>query len=127
MLCTFRKVLISAPDLLKSFRAEGLWDLMFSEKVFYFGSSVEYIHQIVRETQNDHFIDATKSTGSKSFNQDDVNILQAEAISFLEFAAILNENTNNLVSKISPALPKMLPILHNFNTAILFLHPFSLN
>lgn len=127
MLCTFRKVLISAPDLLKSFRAEGLWDLIFSEKFFYFGSSVEYIHQIVRETQNDHFIDATKSTGSKSFNQDDVNILQAEAISFLEFAAILNENTNNLVSKISPALPKMLPILHNFNNAILCLHPFSLN
>lgn len=86
-------------------------------------TSVEYIHQIVRETQNDHFIDATKSTGSKSFNQDDVNILQAEAISFLEFAATLNENTNNLVYKISPALPKMLPILHNFNTAILFLHP----
>lgn len=123
MLCTFKKVLISAPDLLKSFRAEGLWDLIFSEKIFYFGSSVEYIHQIVCETQNDHFIDAIKSTGSKSFNQADVNILQAEAISFLEFAATLNENTNNLVSKISPALPKMLPILHNFNTAILFLHP----
>ncbi|CAM0946806.1 unnamed protein product [Alopecurus aequalis] len=95
MLCTFRKVLISAPVLLKSFREEGLWDLIFSEKFFYFGSSVECIHQIVGDTQNDHFIDATESTGSKS-NLADVNILQSEAISFLEFAATLNENTNNL-------------------------------
>nr|BAD25221.1 putative LvsC [Oryza sativa Japonica Group] len=52
-----RKVLISVPALLKSFRAEA---------------------------------------GSKGLNQADVNILQAEAISFLEFAATINENTNNL-------------------------------
>uniref|UniRef100_K3YP63 BEACH domain-containing protein B n=1 Tax=Setaria italica TaxID=4555 RepID=K3YP63_SETIT len=96
MLCTFRKVLISAPALLKSFREEGLWDLIFSEKFFYFGSSVNYIHQIIHETWNDQLIDAPKSTDSKSFNETDVNILQAEAISFLEFAATLNENSNNL-------------------------------
>lgn len=97
MLSTFRKVLISAPVLLKSFREEGLWDLIFSEKIFYFGSSVEFIHQIIgeTETQTDHFTDATESTGSKS-DLPDVNILQSEAISFLEFAATLNENTNNL-------------------------------
>ena len=98
MLCTFRKVLISAPVLLKSFREEGLWDLIFSEKFFYFGSSVECIHQFVgdSDTQNDHFIDATESAGSIS-NLADVNILQSQAISILEFAATLNENTNNLV------------------------------
>ncbi|KAL6629117.1 hypothetical protein ACP70R_028882 [Stipagrostis hirtigluma subsp. patula] len=96
MLCTFRKVLISAPALLKSFREEGLWDLIFSEKFFYFGSSVDYIHQIIHETWNDHLTDASESTDSKSFNRADVNILQAEAISFLEFAATLNDNTNNL-------------------------------
>ncbi|KAL5212760.1 hypothetical protein ABZP36_023607 [Zizania latifolia] len=95
ILCTFRKVLISGPALLKSFRAEGLWSLIFSEKFFYFGSSVEYIHHIVCDTQNDHFIDAAEPAGSKS-HQADVNILQAEAIFFLEFAATLNENTNNL-------------------------------
>lgn len=94
MLSTFRKVLISAPVLLKSFREEGLWDLIFSEKFFYFGS-VDYIHQVVGETQNDNFINATESTGSKS-NLADVNILQSEAISFLEFAATLKENINNL-------------------------------
>ncbi|GJM90279.1 hypothetical protein PR202_ga06543 [Eleusine coracana subsp. coracana] len=104
MLCTFRKVLISAPALLKSFREEGLWDLIFSEKFFYFGSPVDYINPIIHETQNDHFIDASESTGSKSINQADASILQAEAISFLEFAATLNENSNNLVSKLSPSL-----------------------
>ncbi|KAL6888469.1 hypothetical protein ACP4OV_009495 [Aristida adscensionis] len=96
MLCTFRKVLMSAPALLKSFREEGLWDLIFSEKFFYFGSSMDCIHQIIHETWNGHFIDASGSVDSKSFNQADVNILQAEAISFLEFAATLTENTNNL-------------------------------
>ncbi|XP_066329470.1 BEACH domain-containing protein B-like isoform X1 [Miscanthus floridulus] len=90
MLCTFRKVLISAPALLKSFREEGLWDLIFSENFFYFGSSLDYIQQ------NDQLIDAPKSIDSKSFNETDVNVLQAEAISFLEFAATLNENSNNL-------------------------------
>jgi hypothetical protein len=68
---------------------------------------VECIHQIVSDTQNDHFIDATESIGSKS-NLTDVNILQSEAISFLEFAATLNENTNNLVFRISPSSHKML-------------------
>jgi hypothetical protein len=100
MLCTFRKVLISAPALLKSFREEGLWDLIFSEKFFYFGSSLDYIQQ------NDQLIDAPKSIDSKSFSETDVNVLQAEAISFLEFAATLNENSNNLVSPFSPALDK---------------------
>ncbi|XP_021314979.1 BEACH domain-containing protein B isoform X2 [Sorghum bicolor] len=90
MLCTFRKVLISAPALLKSFREEGLWDLIFSEKFFYFGSSLDYIQQ------NDQLIDAPKSIDSRSFSETDVNVLQAEAISFLEFAATLNENSNNL-------------------------------
>ena len=108
MLCTFRKVLISAPGLLKSFREEGLWDLIFSEKFFYFGSSVDYMHQIIHATWNDRLIDAPKSTNSESFNEIDVNILQAEAISFLEFAATLIENSNNLVSKFSPALTKIL-------------------
>ncbi|CAD6251786.1 unnamed protein product [Miscanthus lutarioriparius] len=90
MLCTFRKVLISAPALLKSFREEGLWDLIFSEKFFYFGSSLDYIQQ------NDQLNDAPKSIDSKRFSETDVNVLQAEAISFLEFAATLNENSNNL-------------------------------
>ena len=66
------------------------------------------MHQIIHETWNDRLIDAPKSTNPESFNEIDVNILQAEAISFLEFAATLNENSNNLVSKFSPALTKIL-------------------
>ncbi|TVU00170.1 hypothetical protein EJB05_54428 [Eragrostis curvula] len=96
MLCTFRKVLISAPALLKSFREEGLWDLVFSEKFFYFGPPVDYINPIIQETWSDQLIDAPESTGSKSSNQVGASILQVEAISFLEFAATLNENSNNL-------------------------------
>jgi len=66
------------------------------------------MHQIIHETWNDQLIDAPKSSDSESVNEIDVNILQAEAISFLEFAATLNENSNNLVSKFSPALTKIL-------------------
>ena len=64
--------------------------------------------QIIHETWNDQLIDAPKSSDSESVNEIDVNILQAEAISFLEFAATLIENSNNLVSKFSPALTKIL-------------------
>jgi hypothetical protein len=66
------------------------------------------MNQIIQEAWNDQLIDAPKSTDSESLNEIDVNILQAEAISFLEFAATLNENSNNLVSKFSPALAKIL-------------------
>lgn len=117
VLCTFRKLLISAPALLKSFREEGLWDLIFSEKFFYFGSSLDYIQE------NDQLIDAPKSINSKSFSVADVNVLQAEAISFLEFAATLNENSNNLVSQFSPALAKLLLLLYNLNSAVFLFAP----
>jgi hypothetical protein len=105
MLCTFRKVLISSPALLKSFREEGLWNLIFSEKFFYFGSPAGYINLIIHEKWNDQFIDASESTGSKSIDQ-------AEVISFLEFAATLSENSNNLVSKFSLSLAMMLRIVY---------------
>lgn len=112
MLCTFRKVLISSPALLKSFREEGLWNLIFSEKFFYFGSPAGYISPIIHEKWNDQFIDASESTGFKSIDQADASILQAEAISFLEFAATLSENSNNLVSKFSLSLAMMLRIVY---------------
>lgn len=99
MIRTFRRVLASAPALLTAFREEGVWDLIFSENCFYFGSSVEEIHfHIVTETQDDDANNKRKSTDSESSYRSDVNILQVEAISFLEFAATLNENTYNLVT-----------------------------
>ena len=96
---TFRRVLVLAPALLTAFREEGVWDLIFSEDCFYFGSSVEDIQfHIVTENQNDNARNNRIATESESSYRTDVNILQVEAISFLEFAATLNENTYNLVT-----------------------------
>ncbi|XP_020165084.1 BEACH domain-containing protein B [Aegilops tauschii subsp. strangulata] len=94
---TFRRVLVSAPALLTAFREEGVWDLIFSEDCFYVGSSVEDIQfHIGTENQNDNVRNNRTATDSQSSYRTDVNILQVEAISFLEFAATLNENTYNL-------------------------------
>jgi hypothetical protein len=96
---TFRRVLVLAPALLTAFREEGVWDLIFSEDCFYFGSSAEDIQfHIVTENQNDSVRNNKIATDSESSYRTDVNILHVEAISFLEFAATLNENTYNLVT-----------------------------
>nr|CAD1832089.1 unnamed protein product [Ananas comosus var. bracteatus] len=100
ILCAFRKVLVSAPALLEVFRKEGVWDMIFSEKFFYFGPSLEEVcfgsgvpteHDAINSKQpadSERFEEETKQIG--------VEILQVEAISFLEFAATLSTNTNNL-------------------------------
>lgn len=101
MIRTFRRVLVSAPALLTAFREEGVWDLIFSEDCFYIGSSVsveDIQFHIVREDQNDNVKNNRKATNYESSYRTDVNILQVEAISFLEFAATMNENTYNLVT-----------------------------
>jgi hypothetical protein len=91
-------VLVSKPTLLTAFREEGVWDLIFSENCFYFGSSVEDMQfHIVAEVQNEDINGNTEPTDSESLYLSDVNILQLEAISFLEYAATLNENKYNLV------------------------------
>jgi hypothetical protein len=73
--------------------------LIFSEDCFYFGSYVEDIQfYIGTENQNDSVRNNRIATDSESSYRTDVNILQVEAISFLEFAATLNENTYNLVT-----------------------------
>ncbi|XP_062179129.1 BEACH domain-containing protein B-like [Phragmites australis] len=97
MVRMFRRVLISTPALLTAFRVEGVWDLIFSEIFFYFGSPVEDGHfHIVSEIQNGDVNNNRISTDSESSYLTDVNILQVEAISLLEFAATLNENTYNM-------------------------------
>jgi hypothetical protein len=94
----FKRVLISTPALLPAFREEGVWDLIFSGNFFYFGSSVEGTHfHIVTDIQNGDINSTQISIESESLYCTDVNILQVEAISFLEFAATLNENTYNTV------------------------------
>uniref|UniRef100_K3Y3D9 Neurobeachin alpha-solenoid region domain-containing protein n=1 Tax=Setaria italica TaxID=4555 RepID=K3Y3D9_SETIT len=96
MIRMFKRVLISTPALLPAFREEGVWDLIFSGNFFYFGSAVEDTHfDIVTDVQNGDINSSRISIDSESLYCTDVNILQVEAISFLEFAATLNENTYN--------------------------------
>ncbi|CAL5041322.1 unnamed protein product [Urochloa decumbens] len=96
MIRMFKRVLISTPALLPTFREEGVWDLIFSGNFFYFGSSVEDIHfHIVTDIKNCDINSNRISIDSESLYCTDVNIIQVEAISFLEFAATLNENTYN--------------------------------
>lgn len=97
ILCAFRVIFVSAPVLLKVFRDEGIWDLIFSEKFFYFGS--------LKQTQIDIGINSdtlyhnsfpdTESTRDND-HPSGVDVLQVEAIAFLECAATHSSNTNNL-------------------------------
>jgi len=92
----FKRVLISTPALLPAFREEGVWDLIFSGNFFYFGSSVEdTCFHTVTDIKNGDVNSNQISIHSESLYRTDVKILQAEAISFLEFAATLHENTYN--------------------------------
>ena len=98
----FKRVLISTPALLPAFREEGVWDLIFSGNFFYFGSSVEdTCFHTVTDIKNGDVNSNQISIHSESLYRTDVKILQAEAISFLEFAATLHENTYNTVKLLS--------------------------
>lgn len=106
ILCAFRKVLTCAPVVLKVFREEGIWELIFSEKFFYFRPSSEELLLDIG-IQSEGFLQTRDlSSGSESPKEDvkpiGVDVLQVEAISFLEFAATLDGNTNNLVKSSSP-------------------------
>lgn len=98
MIRMFKRVLISTPALLPAFREEGVWDLIFSGNFFYFGSSIEDTHfHVITDSENGDINSNRISIDSESLYCTDVNILQVEAISFLEFAATLGENTCNTV------------------------------
>ncbi|CAL9114662.1 unnamed protein product [Musa textilis] len=100
ILCAFRKVLVSAPALLEIFREEKIWELIFSEKFFYFGSSLEEFKMGRGTFSSGVLIDREISYRPENPNDlakpAEVDVLQVEAISFLEFVAALNGNKNNL-------------------------------
>nr|XP_029116201.1 BEACH domain-containing protein B isoform X4 [Elaeis guineensis] len=100
ILCAFRKVLVSAPVLLETFREERIWDLIFSEKFFYFRPSLEEVDEEIHAHSDSVLVNSElPSTAESSKDQAKpikVDILQVEAISFLEFVATLSGNTNNL-------------------------------
>nr|XP_027094520.1 BEACH domain-containing protein B isoform X2 [Coffea arabica]XP_027094521.1 BEACH domain-containing protein B isoform X3 [Coffea arabica] len=100
VLLTFRKILILLPSSLDVFRAEGAWDFIFSENLFYYGpTAVEFSGDncsssegfIMRSRQFSGF---TGNDGHISSNE--VEVLQVEAISFLELAATLSGISHNL-------------------------------
>ncbi|XP_042508929.1 BEACH domain-containing protein B-like isoform X1 [Macadamia integrifolia] len=100
VLYTFRRVLVSSPALLEVFREEGIWDLIFSENFFYFGpTSDESSGELIKDIEEVPRYSELSSTSSSSMNQvklDDVEILQLEVISFVEFAATFNGSAHNL-------------------------------
>ncbi|KAK8930976.1 hypothetical protein KSP39_PZI016783 [Platanthera zijinensis] len=93
ILRTFRMVLVSAPALLEVFREEGIWGMIFSEKFFYFGSSLKELDLKFEIISGAFAISESWKDKSKC---NDVDFIQVEAIAFLEFAATLSSNTNNL-------------------------------
>lgn len=100
VLSTFRKVLVSFPTLLDVFRAEGVWEFVFSENFFYFGPvSSEFLgancaNSGILVSRSEEFSKFTCIEGGGSIK---IDVLQIEAISLMEFAATLSGNSHNLV------------------------------
>ncbi|KAF9610456.1 hypothetical protein IFM89_022420 [Coptis chinensis] len=100
ILYAFRKVLISLPTLLKVFREEGMWDLMFSENFFYFGPNLEGIsgdfsRYNVGMPRKFELCCSSNSTSSQ-LKPSEVEILQIEIISFVEYAATFTGSAHNM-------------------------------
>lgn len=91
VLYALRQVLSSLPTLLEVFRAERIWELIFSDD-FFFGSALEDIEVNSPVTKRSCLSSTCRG------NDSEVQVLQIEVISFAELAASLNETTHNLVS-----------------------------
>jgi len=104
VLNAFRNLLSSSPVSLEIFREEGIWDLIFSENFFYFESgSEESAGQIFAYNEKSDILSSSRSTGN-TVEVNGVNTLQMEVISFVEFAATCNGNTQNMVGSFIPLL-----------------------
>ncbi|KAI3896170.1 hypothetical protein MKX03_000290, partial [Papaver bracteatum] len=99
ILYAFRKVLISLPTLLEVFREEGIWDFIFSENFFYFGpNSEEFSGNLSPFVEGDPNLLEPPSLNSTNnqMKASEVQILQMEIISFVEFAATSSGTKHNL-------------------------------
>ncbi|XP_052201034.1 BEACH domain-containing protein B isoform X2 [Diospyros lotus] len=99
VLYAFRKVLVSSPTLLDGLRAEGIWDFIFSENFFYFvPASVECLGDSCKhdEVHHSNLEICSSSNRVGSINGNDIDALQVEVISFVEFAATSNASKHNL-------------------------------
>ncbi|MBA0798001.1 hypothetical protein Gohar_008640 [Gossypium harknessii] len=89
----FKKVLTSSAPLLEVFRKEGIWDLIFSENFFYFGSSSEECYEVSTPYPDGSPKKVEEYSASGSTG---IQILQIEASSFVELAATSNGSIHNL-------------------------------
>ncbi|GER40247.1 WD40 and Beach domain-containing protein [Striga asiatica] len=99
VLFAFKKVLLSSPSLVDVFRAEGVWDFIFSENFFYFGPApTEFSRQNISWCKVPLVDEEGSTSGSvvDQPNSNQVEILQVEIISFMEFAATLSGSIHNL-------------------------------
>ncbi|KAH0760080.1 hypothetical protein KY290_023573 [Solanum tuberosum] len=100
VLSAFKKILVLLPSLLHVFRAEGAWDFIFSENFFYFcleslGSSDDALSKKgYSDDCNEQCCDSNGRTAS--LNLHELEGLQTEVVSFLEFAATLTGSSHNL-------------------------------
>ncbi|KAI3460067.1 hypothetical protein Pfo_016730 [Paulownia fortunei] len=100
VLFVFKKVLLSSPSLVDVFRAEGVWDFIFSESFFYFGPapaefSGENCNRNTVPLMDDKGYCGPSSVDDR-VNVNLVEVLQVEVISFMEFAATLSGTSHNL-------------------------------
>ncbi|KAF6143575.1 hypothetical protein GIB67_029744 [Kingdonia uniflora] len=101
ILYAFKKILVSLPALLRVFREEGIWDLIFSENFFYFGPSLEElpgefgtcIAGVLRQSE----LCSTRNPPNNQLKFNEVKNLQIEIISFVEYVATISGNSHNLV------------------------------
>ncbi|XVE60616.1 hypothetical protein DITRI_Ditri05aG0142300 [Diplodiscus trichospermus] len=98
VLNAFRKVLISSAVLLEVFRREGIWDLIFSENFFYFGSaSEEFCEEFTSYHEGSpQKLEKYSASRSNAPNFGGIEIIQMEVISFVESAATSNGSVHNL-------------------------------
>lgn len=120
-LFAFRKILVLLPSLLHVFRAEGAWDFIFSENFFYFGlaslgSSDDSLSK--KGSSDDCNEQCCDSNGrSTSLSLHELEALQIEVVSFVEFAATLTGSSHNLVSH---------SIFHSFTLSDTFINTVAL-
>ncbi|KAK4722545.1 hypothetical protein R3W88_012778 [Solanum pinnatisectum] len=100
VLSAFKKILVLLPSLLHVFRAEGAWDFIFSENFFYFGlellgsSDDSLSKKGSSDDCNEQCCDSNGRTAG--LNLHELEALQTEVVSFLEFAATLTGSSHNL-------------------------------
>ncbi|GMI77267.1 hypothetical protein HRI_001396000 [Hibiscus trionum] len=96
----FRKVLTSSPELLEVFRKAGIWDLIFSENFFYFGSSKEKFSKEF-STHNEGSLEKLENyyvswSNVVQLKYSGVGTIQMEVITFVESVATSNGSVHNL-------------------------------